>query len=409
MANPLVLYDNRFEDGTPTATDTAAGYNVLNIRDWKTYTFWKGTAADPMYLTVDCGAGSITTTGANLVSNGADFTGGPPPTGWAASDCTLAGVAGGQAGNCLEITSTGGTIQYAIQNITLTVGKAYRLSAYVKSGTAGNDAFYVEVGKIGVGGYSTVAGTSSGSWVQYTLDITPTDAASYIALVKNTTHAGSPGTMLFDTITLYELTNVPMANTLGIQSHNLGTHTATISVQCSGDNIGWNDALTGFAQTDDLNIMKSFGVDYYARYWRLKIANHDAAPQLAVCCIGEAMEFPTPPKIPVDIYEVSVSGEGKISKTGALLGVVIRNKPVTMEYLFLGTDYTYSWVNTIYRAFWENHASELKPFFFALDLTNFSDLHWLARIAPDGTFKPNLLFTNRVEELEFNIEALWGV
>jgi hypothetical protein len=407
MANPIVLYDNRFDDGTPAATDTAAGYSVLNIRDWKTYTFWKGTAADPMYLTVDCGAGTIATTGANLITNGA-FT--SDASSWTADNCTLASVAGGDAGNCLQLTSTGGDSQSASQDITLTKGKSYRLSAAVKSGTAGNDAYYLTAYGIASAVYpGFVTGTSSGSWVTITFDFTAKDSIIRIYLQKATTHAGSPGTMLFDTVTLYELTNVPMANTLGIQSHNLGTQTATISVQCSSNNAQWTDALAGFAQTDDLNIMKSFDADYYARYWRLKIASHDAAPQLAVCCIGEAMEFPTPPKIPVDIYEVSVSGEGKVSKTGALLGVVIRNKPVTMQYLFMGSEYTYTWVNTTYRTFWEDHASELKPFFFALDLTNFSDLHWLARIEPDGVFKPNLLFTNRVEELEFNIEALWGV
>ena len=66
MANPIVLYDNRFDDGTPVATVTEGGYSVLNIRDWKTYTFWRGDATDPTYLTVDCGSGTITTTGANL-------------------------------------------------------------------------------------------------------------------------------------------------------------------------------------------------------------------------------------------------------------------------------------------------------------------------------------------------------
>ena len=101
--------------------------------------------------------------------------------------------------------------------------------------------------------------------------------------------------------------------------------------------------------------------------------------------------------------------EAKLSKTGQLLGAVVRNKPVRMQYLFAGSEYTYTWVNETYRVFWEDHASELLPFFFALDLTNFTDLHWLARMVPDTSFKPQLLFTNRVEELEFEIEALWGV
>jgi hypothetical protein len=54
MADPIVLADNRFLDGTPTATDTAAGYDVLNIRDLKEFTSWKAASAGTKYLTVDC-------------------------------------------------------------------------------------------------------------------------------------------------------------------------------------------------------------------------------------------------------------------------------------------------------------------------------------------------------------------
>lgn len=407
MANPLILYDNRYDDGTPTATVTESGYSVLYIKDWKAYTFWKGDATDPIYLTVDCGEGTITTTGDDLVTNGA-FT---ANTGsWTAASCDISSVAGGQAGNCLQIDSTGGDLQIAYQDITLTKGKSYRLSAYVKSGTAGDDAFLIQAGDISASttwGY--VAGTSSADWTQYTVDFVAGDTDGRIYLVKNTTHAASPGTMLFDTATLYELTNVPMVNTLGIQSHNLNTVGATITPQCSGDNVTYVDALTGFAPSDDLNIMKSFGTDYYARYWRLKIASHTAAPQIAILCIGEALEIPTPPRTEVDIYEASFSGEGSLSKTGFLLGAIVRNKPVEINYTFKGSDYTYTWVSTDYRTFWEDHASEMKPFFFALDLTNFTDLHWLMRIKPDSSWKVPMIFKTRVEQLELNFEGLWGV
>jgi hypothetical protein len=54
-AKPLILYDNRYLDGTPTATDTDTGFDVLNIRDLRTYTFWQAAAAGTKYLTVDCG------------------------------------------------------------------------------------------------------------------------------------------------------------------------------------------------------------------------------------------------------------------------------------------------------------------------------------------------------------------
>jgi hypothetical protein len=55
MAKPKFLYDNRFSDAVPVASSTAAGdYNVLNLRDWRPYTWWKPNAA-PSNVTVDSG------------------------------------------------------------------------------------------------------------------------------------------------------------------------------------------------------------------------------------------------------------------------------------------------------------------------------------------------------------------
>jgi len=45
MALPKFFYDNRFDDATPVASSTAAGdFNVLNLRDWRPFTFWKPSA-----------------------------------------------------------------------------------------------------------------------------------------------------------------------------------------------------------------------------------------------------------------------------------------------------------------------------------------------------------------------------
>lgn len=410
MANPLILYDNRYDDGTPIATVTESGYSVLYIRDWKAYTFWKGDATDPTYLTVDCGEGTITTTGDNLLTNPSFDA---DTSGWTANACTIASshpAEGGQSDDYLIITvdddPAHGDAQDVYQSASLTIGKSYRASLYAKSGTSGDEEFHIYLNEQGVAIRNTYTGTTTSEWVQHTVDFTITNTVNQFIITKGTaTH----GTMFFDTVTLYELTNVPMANTLGIQSHNLNTVAATISVEASGDNNQWNEVLAGFAPSDDLNIMKSFGTDYYARYWRLKIASHTAAPQIAILCIGEALEIPTPPTTEVDIYEASVSGEGSLSKTGHLLGAIVRNKPVEINYTFKGSDYTYTWVSTDYRTFWEDHASEMKPFFFALDLTNFTDLHWLMRIKPDSSWKVPMIFKTRVEQLELNFEGLWGV
>jgi len=61
-AKPLILYDNRFEDADPTATDTETDYNVLNLIDWRDYTFWQADSAGTKYIKVDCGAAATADT-----------------------------------------------------------------------------------------------------------------------------------------------------------------------------------------------------------------------------------------------------------------------------------------------------------------------------------------------------------
>jgi len=53
---PKILHDNRLDDGTPAASSTATGdYSVLNLRDFRPYTWWK-PASLPATVTVDCGS-----------------------------------------------------------------------------------------------------------------------------------------------------------------------------------------------------------------------------------------------------------------------------------------------------------------------------------------------------------------
>lgn len=75
MGYPRIYYDNRLQDGTPAASSTAAGeYNVLNLRDFRPYTWWKPSSL-PATVTVDCGSAQPASTlaiwGHDLGSKGA--------------------------------------------------------------------------------------------------------------------------------------------------------------------------------------------------------------------------------------------------------------------------------------------------------------------------------------------------
>ncbi len=53
---PKILHENRLDDATPVASSTAAGnFSVLNLRDFRPYTWWK-PATLPATVTVDCGS-----------------------------------------------------------------------------------------------------------------------------------------------------------------------------------------------------------------------------------------------------------------------------------------------------------------------------------------------------------------
>lgn len=120
-------------------------------------------------------------------------------TGWLNDNATLASVAGGQDGNCLEITRTGGSIQDVYRSVTTIVGKTYTFSAYVKSGTSGNEAFRLKAQTPGGVDVGTIGGTTSGTWTQYSVVITPTTTTTYIVFFKD---SATDGTMLLDTVSV---------------------------------------------------------------------------------------------------------------------------------------------------------------------------------------------------------------
>lgn len=55
VALPRLLFDNRLLDATAVASSTAAGFDVLNLRDMRPYSFWRPTAL-PATVTVDGGS-----------------------------------------------------------------------------------------------------------------------------------------------------------------------------------------------------------------------------------------------------------------------------------------------------------------------------------------------------------------
>lgn len=63
MSNPILLFDNRFADNDgadfeANTTDTSASFNVLNLIDWRPFTWWK-PVIDTGIVTKDCGSPAL--------------------------------------------------------------------------------------------------------------------------------------------------------------------------------------------------------------------------------------------------------------------------------------------------------------------------------------------------------------
>jgi hypothetical protein len=162
--------------------------------------------------------------GVDLLQNGEWQT---ATTGWTAVNCTLASVAGGSVGNCLQITRVGAAPNRAYQNLgnVLVIGKIYKVRIGVFSGTSGNEAFVIQVTDAAAGAgnvMGTVAGISSAGWVFYEFYFEATSAYACMTIDKNTATAG---TMLFDEACFYEIT--PCCTAADALAHDGWTKDAT--------------------------------------------------------------------------------------------------------------------------------------------------------------------------------------
>ena len=155
-------------------------------------------------------------------------------TGWSAGDSGLSSVAGGYSNNCLQVDRTGGALQYASQGILSTVGKLERLSAYIKSGTSGNETYKIYAADIGGGSYGSpkITGTSSASWVNGIGYFTASAVAGTIYTVKD---SGTAGTMLFDEVYVQQVLTpdatgiIAAALTAGAINTAAATYVVTVS------------------------------------------------------------------------------------------------------------------------------------------------------------------------------------
>jgi len=218
FCQPMLVFGDSIGEGNyqpnPADTPIVDGVESLEKRHGKTYT-WdrnKGLVTSNQTLTnllPNSGMGvwsnsTVENVGSDLVSNGGFDS---DTTNWTPGSGTIASVAGGQSGNCLELSQPGVTGAYFNNSSTplyTIVGKFYKVIFYVKSGTSGDEAFIFKVWNAVLGSeVKALSGTTTGSWVQYSFIFKAEDYKSSLFGYKNT---ATIGTMLFDTISCYEVT-----------------------------------------------------------------------------------------------------------------------------------------------------------------------------------------------------------
>lgn len=152
------------------------------------------------------------------------------------------------------------------------------------------------------------------------------------------------------------------ADCLAILGHNFFTADADLTVDSSTDGVTWTPRKTAFTPADDKAVFMSFGTAS-AQYWRVGINTAAVVAEVAVVCLGVAIEMPDYPDAPYTPFNEEAMFERSRSKAGHILGV-------TRQYLSEAFSPTFSvilktWVDTYLRPFWRNHASHGLPFFYA--------------------------------------------
>ncbi len=137
----------------------------------------------------------------NELSNGSFTT---DAAGWTANLATLASVAGGQSGNCLQVTNSGAAQGSAYQDFTATVGRLYKATYYTKVGTSATHS--VKIGTTGTpNDYHDSGALSDADWPAqaYVAYFMPTEATVRVTLEVGSSTGAE--TSLFDEVKVEEV------------------------------------------------------------------------------------------------------------------------------------------------------------------------------------------------------------
>lgn len=309
-AKPILYYKHSLSG--LVATSEVTGFEASKLLDRMESTWWKATSTADQFIAFDAGAGNTISadyfgvanhnlSGINVelqcsntnylqeeVFNKFLFGDFEAPIVMTPTNATLASVAGGETGNCLEITNSGAAAGSANQIASgLTVGKYYRFNAYFKKGTGASG--FIKVGTTtDDDAYGSHLGLTDAGWTAYSIEFKATETDARVTFSNESTTAGH--TALFDTTTIYVLDLL---------------------------------SVVDFSPSDNLSFIKEF-TSQDKRYWRIKLSDLSVTPYIAMAYWGEKTEldYLTASFDPhAEEEEANINESG----TGVLLGVHIKH------------------------------------------------------------------------------------
>lgn len=190
------------------------------------------------------------------------------------------------------------------------------------------------------------------------------------------------------------------ANAVAVIGHNLYTAGVALSVEYSSNGSDWSEALAGATPTTDGAFLRTF-TEQTAQYWRVKLASGSAAPRVAQIVLGQRITVPWPPDGPYTPYTETVEAETTLGKTGHILGSLVHFKPLAIAPRWREIDRT--WTFGTFQAFWDGHASLLRPFFWAWDLEVFPAHVFYVALAQRGKWATPLSRLAVVDSLALDL------
>lgn len=180
-------------DGSGADLSTYAdGAHVLQVVDGAGKIAWARLGA----------AGTGETLGSELLAN-PSFDGGT--NSWSAeAGATLSSIAGGQSGNCLQITCDGSDNPLGYSAVSVFAGGLYRFGSYVKEGTEATYRIYMTGGDTS----NYIQGEADGTWAYHQRFFVPSNP-SYNLVLRQLASAGAGTTLLYDEASVKQVLTPP--------------------------------------------------------------------------------------------------------------------------------------------------------------------------------------------------------